>query len=135
MYTKQQAMKISNDIVATLQDYAAKNNIKIEFGGGKLGDKLVLKLNISTGDPAAAEAEARESFRSNCWVAGLKAEDFGRQFRTHSGVYQVNAVDPRKPKYPILATRVGDGKRFKFHPSQVTRNWVSTTSTKHQRSA
>ena len=126
MFDKPRAMKIQREVIEALQDYATKNQLKIDFGGGQLGDNFTLKLRIGEGDPQIAEAQARKNFAEEAFLVGLKPEDYGRKFRSFRGeTYTVCAIDLRKRKYPILALRVGDGKRFKFPESMVVQNWVA----------
>jgi len=50
---------------------------------------------------------------------GLSPDDFGREFSTGRERFRVAGIDPRRPKYPISATRVPDGKGYKFTAENV----------------
>ena len=50
---------------------------------------------------------------------GLSPDDFGREFSTGRERFGVAGIDPRRPKYPISATRVPDGKGYKFTAENV----------------
>lgn len=50
---------------------------------------------------------------------GLSPDDFGREFSTGRERFSVAGIDPRRPKYPISATRVPDGKGDKFTAENV----------------
>ncbi len=50
---------------------------------------------------------------------GLEPSDYGRTFRTRDELFRIVAINPNRPKYPISAERVADGRGFKFHPDNV----------------
>ena len=50
---------------------------------------------------------------------GLKPSDYGRTFRTRDEVFRIVAITPTRPKYPISAERVSDGRGFKFPVENV----------------
>ena len=50
---------------------------------------------------------------------GLSPEDIGREFSTGRERFRVAGIDPRRPKYPISATRIPDGKGYKFTAENV----------------
>lgn len=126
MFTKSRAMVLSDGMLAVLADYAAKNQIKIAFAGGKLGDELTLKFRIVEADPQIAEKQAKDKFAREAFLVGLEPTDFGRRFRSFSGeTYIVSAIDLKKRSYPVLAKRARDGKGFKFPAAQVTQNWIA----------
>ena len=50
---------------------------------------------------------------------GLSPDDFGREFSTGRERVRVAGIDPRRPKYPISARRIPDGKGYKFTTENV----------------
>jgi len=50
---------------------------------------------------------------------GLSPDDFGREFSTGRERFRVAGIDPRRPKYPISATRIPDGNGYKFTAENV----------------
>jgi hypothetical protein len=50
---------------------------------------------------------------------GLSPDDFAREFSTGRERFRVVVIDPRRPKYPISATRIPDGKGYKFTAENV----------------
>ncbi|HHS94437.1 MAG TPA: hypothetical protein ENK63_03760, partial [Rhodobacterales bacterium] len=50
---------------------------------------------------------------------GLSPDDFGREFSTGREKFRFAGTDPRRPKYPISATRFSDGKSYKFTAENV----------------
>ncbi|MGH0004295.1 hypothetical protein ACQU0X_29860 [Pseudovibrio ascidiaceicola] len=58
----------------------------------------------------------KELFELLCSRYGLKKEHF-----------RITGLDTRRPKYPITAARISDGRSFKFSPEQVRVLLQSTT--------
>lgn len=52
---------------------------------------------------------------------GFEAEDFGKTFKSGRTDYRITAINPRRPKYPVSAVRVRDGRAFKFGADTVRR--------------
>ena len=50
---------------------------------------------------------------------GLEPSDHGRTFRSKDDLYRIVAINPNRPKYPISAERVSDGRGFKFPADNV----------------
>lgn len=50
---------------------------------------------------------------------GLEPADHGRTFRSKDELFRIVAINPNRPKYPISAERVSDGRGFKFPAENV----------------
>lgn len=50
---------------------------------------------------------------------GLEPSDHGRTFRSKDELFRIVAINPNRPKYPISAERVADGRGFKFPADNV----------------
>ena len=50
---------------------------------------------------------------------GLRPEDFGREFSSRGERFRINGIDPRRPRYPVSAVRIPDGKAYKFTAENV----------------
>ena len=50
---------------------------------------------------------------------GLDPEDHGRTFRSKDELFRIVTINPNRPKYPISAERVSDGRGFKFLSENV----------------
>jgi len=50
---------------------------------------------------------------------GLKPSDYGRTFRSKDELFRIVAINPNRPKYPVSAERVSDGRGFKFPAENV----------------
>ena len=77
-----------------------------------------VRVSIPLPDGSTLDLE-RMLFEALAEEYGLSPEDFGREFSTGSERFRVAGIDPRRPKYPISATRVPDGKGYKFTAENV----------------
>lgn len=50
---------------------------------------------------------------------GLQPQDFGREFWSGGHRFRIAGIEPRRPKYPVSATRLPDGARYKFPAEKV----------------
>jgi len=50
---------------------------------------------------------------------GLEPSDHGRTFRSNDELFRIVAINPNRPKYPVSAERISDGKGFKFPAENV----------------
>ncbi|KPU83212.1 hypothetical protein JI58_09465, partial [Marinosulfonomonas sp. PRT-SC04] len=50
---------------------------------------------------------------------GLKPSDYGRTFRNNGEIFRITAINPNRPKFPISAERVADGRGYKFTAENV----------------
>ena len=50
---------------------------------------------------------------------GLEPTDHGRTFRSQNDLFRIVSINPNRPKYPISAERVSDGRGFKFPAENV----------------
>ncbi len=64
-------------------------------------------------------APERMLFEALAEEYGMSPEDFGREFSTRRERFHVAGIDPRRPKYPVSATRVPDGKGYRFTAENV----------------
>ena len=58
-------------------------------------------------------------FRKYARRFGLEPDDYGKLFKTYTGVFRVSGIKPRSRKYPVLGERVADGRVFKFQKQAV----------------
>jgi hypothetical protein len=86
----------------------------------RLEANLVGSVGAGSTSPEEAEEKAGAAvFSLFCGRYGLKVDDLGRAFTFRAHQYKITGISNNKPKYPILATRLPDGKRFKFAPHDV----------------
>lgn len=77
-----------------------------------------VRVSIPLPDGSTLDPE-RMLFEALAEEFGLSPDDFGREFSTGQERFRVAGIDPRRPKYPISATRMPDGKGYKFTAENV----------------
>jgi hypothetical protein len=50
---------------------------------------------------------------------GLQPSDHGRIFRNGGEAFRITAINPNRPKYPVSAERLADGRGYKFSAENV----------------
>ncbi len=63
----------------------------------------------------------QELFAAAAQQIGLRASDFEREFSVEGQLFRITGIDPRRPKYPISAERVSDGRLCKFPTDEVVK--------------
>ena len=82
------------------------------------GDSCTVKLVVSK--PGAESKEAKD-FRAGAELYGLKPEHLGAEVTVNGKRLKIDGVSVRSRKYPILATEVESGKRFKYTSDGIAR--------------
>ncbi|WP_246018296.1 hypothetical protein [Pelagibacterium montanilacus] len=76
------------------------------------------RVSIALPDGSTMDPD-RMMFEALAEEFGLSPDDFGREFSTGRDRFRVAGIDPRRPKYPISANRIPDGKGYKFTAENV----------------
>ena len=99
-----------------LKELGEKHGVTIAVGRGSYGGETgTLKLELATlGENGEVESPAAKEFKAYADIFGLKATDLGRRFVSKGNEFVISGLKPRNRTYPIIATRVSDGKTFKF---------------------
>ena len=71
--------------------------------------------------PADTTARDKAQWKRHASMYGLPVDAFGTVFRSNGTEYRICGISTRRPKYPVLGTRVSDGKKFKFTADVVIR--------------
>lgn len=69
--------------------------------------------------PAAEKIAETKTLRFIGTVAGLPKDIIGKTFTAGKRDYKVLELKPNRPSYPVVASRVPDGRRFKFPVDMV----------------
>ena len=77
-----------------------------------------MRVSIPLPDGSTLDPE-RMLFETLAEGFGLSPDDFGREFYTGRERFRVVGIDPRRLEYPISATRIPDGKGYKFTAENV----------------
>lgn len=78
------------------------------------GRQATIKLEVASNDAGGFRDEAREALQYSSF-------EYGQTFTNWEGqTFKIVGYKPRSRKYPVIAERVSDGKKFKFTRSAVT---------------
>lgn len=113
---KQTCQLIRDRANAALQPLAAELGITINIGNGTFDPGVgtfTAKFEVSNPDSGRLEWER------NCTLYGFAPEDHGTTFYSAGDDFIITGINPRAKTMPVLATRVSDGKTFKFATTTV----------------
>lgn len=116
------------EIDAALAQVAAKHDVQIKLGTGRFSAaNASFKMEVATkteeGMTLSSEVTA---FKAQARIFGLDPEDFGKTFHSGGKTYTISGLVPRRPKFPVLANCLEDGKRYKF-PAENVRAFLNLT--------
>lgn len=111
--------KFRTDFEKAVETFSKKTGVVMKLGGASYNDSSVTyKLEVviaPDGDMSAQEAIGRKSLDLEGAFFGLKAEDYGRTWKSWDGeTYKLVGIKSSRPKYPVSGVNVITGKGFKF---------------------
>jgi hypothetical protein len=116
----------TGDAQKALTEIADKFGIKITYKSGSFardGSNATIKFEMVAPDATTGGFVSREAqdFKVYATEYGFEPEDLGSEFTVNGTKYRITGLKTRRPKYPICAGRVSDGKGFKF-PAETVKN-------------
>jgi hypothetical protein len=111
---------IRSEITEALKPISEKYGITISMGNISYTEaemKTSLKAIIENENVNGKEV----MFKKICFMFGLTENDYGKEFVSNGRTFKVDGLEPKKSKYPIIATCLSDGKRYKFEVMQYKR--------------
>lgn len=111
---------LATDMEAALQDVAKRHGLVLSRAGGKFSSgtftpKFSFSTVVLTPIPGTDDAlGVPASFARQAYSIGLKPSDYGKTFSIGGKQYRITDINTRRSAYPVSATRVSDGKGFKF---------------------
>jgi hypothetical protein len=103
---------ISADIEAVLKPIAIKYGITFTYKGARfLADNATFKIEGATvGAGGVANTRERDNFKLYASMYGLKETDLDKEITYGGTRYIIKGLNTRRQKYPVVATRIADGK-------------------------
>jgi hypothetical protein len=115
--------RLRRDFLAACQTVAESHGLTVE--GGDLSDidlrhgfEVGFRVGIPLADGSLYSIE-KALFETLAEHFGLKPSDYGRIFKSNGEAFRITSLNPNRPKYPIGAERVADGRGFKFTVENV----------------
>lgn len=108
--------RLADDLEVVAKAIASERGLSVRYAGGNYGSShATLKFEFSViGGDGVVQDRMAEDWKRMAPMFGLKAEDLAKEFRTGQATYRIVGLKPGASKYPIVAERTSDGKRFKF---------------------
>ncbi len=121
--TPMQCDKLRLDLLDACKKVAESHGLQAE--GGELsnidlrhGFDIGFRVGIPMPDGALYSAE-KALFEALAEHYGLQPFDYGKTFTNGGEVFRITAINPNRPKYPVSAERISDGRGFKFAVENV----------------
>lgn len=95
--------------------------VKVNLGGASYSDSHVtFKFEMAViGEGGQAETKMVTDFKQYAQMFDFEPTDLGREFVAQGKRYVICGLKPGATRMPIIASRVPDGKRFKFSTNAV----------------
>lgn len=119
---------ISEQIDAAIQEMAQRLGVAVSVKGARYRpSNMTVRVELSLLD---AKGQARspevEAWQRVATMRGLKVEMLGQAFSFNGKEYRLTGWSSGSSKYPVLADRVTDGRKFKL-PERVLNTFPKTT--------
>ena len=115
--------RLRHDLLKACQNVAETHGLTVE--GGELSDidlrhgfDISFRVGIPMKDGALYSPD-KAMFEVLAPHFGLEPSDHGRTFNSSGEMFRIAAINPNRPKYPISAERVSDGRGFKLPAENV----------------
>ncbi|OQA45812.1 MAG: hypothetical protein BWY47_01922 [Bacteroidetes bacterium ADurb.Bin302] len=82
------------------------------------GSTFTYKIN-GVSDAQVEEVKNDEKNKKYAKMLGLPEDAVGRTFTSGGETFKITRIDINKPKYPIIATKLGNSKSYKLPISMV----------------
>ncbi len=120
--TPQILRAMRDDITKALEPVAQKYGLSSLVAGGASyspdGSTFTYKIN-GVGDAQAEEVKNDAQNKVYAKMLGLPEDAVGRTFTSRGETFKITRIDINKPKYPIIATNLGNNKSYKFPTDMV----------------
>jgi hypothetical protein len=119
---RQKVLAIRDALNRAVADVAKEHGVQIVVGRGTFGtSNATFKVEIAEKSAAGTVlTREAEDFSRYAEIFGLQKTDLGQKFTVAGKTYTVHGLNPRAPKFPVLA-KSDDGKGYKFSSEAVVR--------------
>ncbi len=107
------------EMMVALREFGERHGLVVTVGNASfipgVGGSATFKVELAT-KTADGVVNTKEmiAFQQHATLFGLKPEHLGTQFTWQSSRFQLAGLAPRSAKYPLLATKLADGKMYKL---------------------
>jgi hypothetical protein len=116
-------LSFNEDALAALEEVARRHGVSITKGNGRFareGSNATIKFELATiGSGGEVNSKEAVAWKRDAARYGLDPDALGTLFRVGATEYRITGLNTRRPKFPVSATRVPDGKVYKFRANQL----------------
>lgn len=110
--------RLRRDMMKACLTVAETHGLTVEGGDLRHSFDIGFRVGIPQKDGAIYSPD-KAMFEVLAPHFGLDPADYGCTFRSKDELFRIVAINPNRPKYPISAERVSDGRGFKFPADNV----------------
>lgn len=116
---RQKCRRITDEVAEAIAAIAEREGLtlKRERSSYTAGGTVTVKFTFES---KADKAKKAEYASMDAELLGLPADVIGREFTCNGNMYVVTGLKLSRPKYPVEAERVSNGKGYKF-PEDVVK--------------
>lgn len=118
---RQFVKQLNQELLQAAQEIANRHGLAASQKAGNFDDtscKLSVQFSV-VNDDGTVESPERKNFQQMATSYGLDPNDLDKVFNSNGEDFRIDGLKPKAQKYPVLATRVKDNKRFKFSADQL----------------
>lgn len=115
--------RLRRDLMNACKQVAETHGLTVE--GGELSDidlrhgfEIAFRVGIPM-ENGSLFSHDKLMFEALAGSFGLELSDYGRTFRTDGHAFHITAINPNRPRYPISAERIADGRGYKFSAENI----------------
>lgn len=119
-FNRQSIRNFEVELMAAMQEVAERYGVKVKNNGGKFTSMtLDAKFHFELPNAVKEDPHLLNKNRVGLQALGLPADSIGKTFVCNGKTYQIERIDLRKHKNPVIAKLVGTDRMFKFQESSV----------------
>ncbi len=121
MINEQQIKLIAKDLARATQIVSAKHGVVVDLtvpSEEKERWQISLLISAQSRDDQDLNEQAR-AFLEHASEHDLRPEDLGREFLMNGEKWTLYGLNVATPRYPIVATKLSDGRNYKLRAAAV----------------
>jgi len=117
--TKSGMQQIRKAVESALKDIGVELGVSLQLGRGSFRtNEGHFRLNVLASGDGEKSVEAA-NWELHCTRYGLEVSDLGKTIEAHGMRFKITGIMPSRPKYPILAEKLSDGRKYKLRVVEV----------------
>ena len=122
MFSRELVKEIREKINTNLQSLSKELGMSIDVGNASFTENNIrFKLEVAKVSNGTAVTQEVEQWNQYARMYGLDSTALGKIFTYGGKQFKITGLSTRRGRFPILADRVPDGKKFKF-PLEVAQS-------------